>query len=161
MNCILGDEMGLGKTLQTLSLFAYIAQHEKGARDSHLVICPLSVLSSWLAEAQRWVPSLRTLRFHGTQAERARLKASTDWKEVDIVFATYESYGAEDSWFKARRWGYCVLDEGHRIKNADTAQSSRLQGIGALHRLSETFSSSMAVFLLTTWYPSSHRYTRA
>lgn len=31
MNCILGDEMGLGKTIQTLSLFAYIKETEKGS----------------------------------------------------------------------------------------------------------------------------------
>jgi SNF2 family DNA or RNA helicase len=37
------------------------------------------------------------------------------------------------------RWTYCVLDEGHRIKNAETNLASTLQGIGALHRLSSFF----------------------
>lgn len=65
MNCILGDEMGLGKTLQTLSLLAYMKETENCSLFSfqllslillffivipepHLVICPLSVLSSWM-----------------------------------------------------------------------------------------------------------------
>lgn len=135
MNCILGDEMGLGKTLQTLSLLAYIRQHHKGSLDPHLVICPLSVLPSWLSECARWTPALKALRFQGTQPERARLKSTTNFSKVDVVFTTYESYVAEDSWFKSRRWTYCILDEGHRIKNAETAQSGKLQGIGSLYRL--------------------------
>ncbi|KAF2268714.1 hypothetical protein CC78DRAFT_612973 [Lojkania enalia] len=77
---ILGDEMGLGKTLQTLSLFQYLEEQDKlsGVTSEelrpHLVICPLSVLNSWVSEAQQWVPNLKVLRFHGTVNERNRLK---------------------------------------------------------------------------------------
>lgn len=39
--------MGLGKTLQTLSLLAYIKEDPAAPRDASLVVCPLSVLSSW------------------------------------------------------------------------------------------------------------------
>ncbi len=48
-----------------------------GTRDQPrpcLVVCPLSVLSSWIAEARRWTPELKVLRFHGPVRERARLK---------------------------------------------------------------------------------------
>ncbi|KAF2750328.1 hypothetical protein M011DRAFT_465097 [Sporormia fimetaria CBS 119925] len=77
---ILGDEMGLGKTLQTLSLFQYLEERdqEAGMKSEvlrpYLVVCPLSVLNSWVAEAHRWVPDLKVLRFHGTVEERSRLK---------------------------------------------------------------------------------------
>jgi SWI/SNF-related matrix-associated actin-dependent regulator of chromatin subfamily A member 5 len=77
---ILGDEMGLGKTLQTLSLFQYLEELDRknGFKSEelrpYLVICPLSVLNSWINEAERWVPELRVLRFHGASGERARLK---------------------------------------------------------------------------------------
>ncbi|OCH88895.1 hypothetical protein OBBRIDRAFT_733561 [Obba rivulosa] len=137
MNCVLGDEMGLGKTLQTLSLLAYIQENFKGSHDPHLIICPLSVLPSWLSEAARWVPSFRTLRFHGQQSERQRLKDGIRAGEIefDICITTYEAYVAEDSWFKTRRWMYCVLDEGHKIKNADTNVATKLQGLGSLYRL--------------------------
>ncbi|OAX35586.1 hypothetical protein K503DRAFT_358854, partial [Rhizopogon vinicolor AM-OR11-026] len=137
MNCILGDEMGLGKTLQTLSLFVHIQENEKGHHDPHLIICPLSVLSSWQNEAARWVPSLRLFRFHGTQSERDRLKNSVRHDELkfDLCITTYEAYVAEDTWFKSRRWFYCVLDEGHRIKNSETNLSSKLRGLGSLYRL--------------------------
>ena len=76
---ILGDEMGLGKTLQTLSLFQYLKENKKEV-DSNienrpcLVVCPLSVLSSWMAESRKWTPGLKVLRFHGSSQERDRLK---------------------------------------------------------------------------------------
>ncbi|KAF2829500.1 hypothetical protein CC86DRAFT_465101 [Ophiobolus disseminans] len=77
---ILGDEMGLGKTLQTLSLFQYLEEQDRVSgvvseeNRPYLVIAPLSVLNSWVTEAQKWVPELKVLRFHGASSERVRLK---------------------------------------------------------------------------------------
>jgi len=67
---ILGDEMGLGKTLQTLSLVQYLKENDPKAGTGRLarpflVVCPLSVLSSWMAEAKKWTPGLKVVRFHG------------------------------------------------------------------------------------------------
>jgi SWI/SNF-related matrix-associated actin-dependent regulator of chromatin subfamily A member 5 len=133
ISAILGDEMGLGKTLQTLSLFQYLKVSEPtSSRESRpfLVICPLSVLSSWAAEAAKWTPDLKVIRFHGPKAERDRLKQETmgfidrygaqttksksriskknaevinlteDAQPVDIVITTYETFVTEQSWFK-------------------------------------------------------------
>lgn len=78
------------------------------------------------------------LRFHAQQAERSRLKVAIRDGEIqfDVCVTTYEGYVAEDSWFKSRRWTYIVLDEGHRIKNADTILAGKLQGISSLYKLS-------------------------
>ncbi|KAJ8075575.1 hypothetical protein PM082_021205 [Marasmius tenuissimus] len=138
INCILGDEMGLGKTLQTLSLFAWMKENTKSTLDAHLIVCPLSVLSAWETEVTRWLPSFKVERFYATSpAERLRLRNTLyhGLGSVDIVLTTYEQYIIEDTWFKSRRWTYCVLDEGHKIKNSETNISSKLQGLGALYRL--------------------------
>ncbi|KAI9736385.1 MAG: hypothetical protein M1818_006118 [Claussenomyces sp. TS43310] len=74
---ILGDEMGLGKTLQTLALIQYLKEHHPSTGTQSrpfLIVCPLSVLSSWMAEARKWAPDLKVLRFHGPVKERTRLK---------------------------------------------------------------------------------------
>lgn len=76
---ILGDEMGLGKTLQTLSLIQYLKENDPKAGTGRLqrpflVVCPLSVLSSWVAEARKWTPGLKVIRFHGPVNERTRMK---------------------------------------------------------------------------------------
>lgn len=81
---ILGDEMGLGKTLQTLSHIQYLKEHRdlsKGENRPSIVVCPLSVLSSWMSEARRWTPGLKVLRFHGPAKERDRLKRIASGEE--------------------------------------------------------------------------------
>lgn len=62
--------MGLGKTLQTLSLIQYLKENDPKAgtgtlQRPFLVVCPLSVLSSWMTEAAKWTPGLKVVRFHG------------------------------------------------------------------------------------------------
>jgi len=76
--------------------------HEtRGIKGPHLIVCPLSVLSSWLTvravqfrpcsfsqEAARWLPSFKTKRMHGSVNERSRLKAELRDNPVDIVITT-------------------------------------------------------------------------
>lgn len=52
------------------------------------------------------------MRFHGPMSERGRLKHQVVSEQPDLVVTTYEAYTAEAGWFKHRRWGVCVLDEG-------------------------------------------------
>ncbi|BFZ64542.1 hypothetical protein YB2330_005689 [Saitoella coloradoensis] len=134
MNGILGDEMGLGKTLQTLSMIAWLKEN-KDHKGPHLVVCPLSVLQNWMAEIERWVPSLTALRYHGGKTERERLKTQARENEYDVVVTTYEQYVAEDAWFKKRAWGAVVVDEGHRMKNEGTNIAMKLVNITCQWRL--------------------------
>ncbi|KAH9817990.1 SNF2 family N-terminal domain-containing protein [Melampsora americana] len=140
INGILGDEMGLGKTLQTLSLLAYLKEQASSddPQASHLIICPLSVLSSWQNEIKKWT-SLTCCTIHGSPAERTRLtkQLGGTGHQFDIVLTTYEAYEAEQGWYKypARAWGYVVLDEGHRIKNWETQLAQSLQPLRSSHRL--------------------------
>jgi SWI/SNF-related matrix-associated actin-dependent regulator of chromatin subfamily A member 5 len=69
-----GDEMGLGKTLQTITLLAHL-KFEENVSGPHLVVCPLSVLSSWVHEFKKFCPQMRVLKLHSSDAaERERLK---------------------------------------------------------------------------------------
>lgn len=92
-------------------------------------------------EAARWVPSMRVVRFHGPSSERHRIKDSTRGDcAFDIMLTTYDAYASEDQWFKSHRWTYCVLDEGHKIRNSDTNLAHKAQGLGSLFRLSKFLS---------------------
>jgi SWI/SNF-related matrix-associated actin-dependent regulator of chromatin subfamily A member 5 len=62
---------GLGKTLQTIAFLGYL-KFERKVTGPSLVICPLSVLSSWAAEFKRWCPSLRV---------RADRSDGGDWQD--------------------------------------------------------------------------------
>ncbi|KAF1944416.1 ISWI chromatin-remodeling complex ATPase ISW2 [Clathrospora elynae] len=197
---ILGDEMGLGKTLQTLSLFQYLEELDRknGVTSEvprpYLVLCPLSVLNSWVTEAQRWVPELKVLRFHGAANERIRLKrvaagmedmkgnetshardrkasrkaghnvskltaSDSGSSSYKIIVTTYETFQAEQSWFKhSFAWRYVVLDEGHKIKSSVTQISTALKSISAEYRLILTGTplqnNLVEMWALLTWlYP--------
>ena len=64
MPMILGDQMGLGKTIQSIGFMASL-QTYLNKKGPHLVVVPLSVLSNWLSEIERFCPSFRAVRFHG------------------------------------------------------------------------------------------------
>jgi len=53
LNGILADEMGLGKTLQTIAFLAFL--REKGSFGPFLVVAPVSTLTNWIAEIERFV----------------------------------------------------------------------------------------------------------
>lgn len=151
MSSILGDEMGLGKTLQTLALFQHLTETDPSTGENRpfLVVCPLSVLSSWISETRKWTPGFNVVRFHGPKAERERFKkeclerksryessGGSSQDRVDVVVTTYETFAAEQTWFRRSFvWRYCVLDEGHKIKNEKTEISTALQGLSAEYRL--------------------------
>ncbi|PSN62298.1 hypothetical protein BS50DRAFT_578116 [Corynespora cassiicola Philippines] len=100
---ILGDEMGLGKTLQTLSMFQYLEEQDRKDQvrskelRPYLVVCPLSVLESWVKEAEKWVPDLKVLRFHGTASEREHLKKVASGMEDLYGNETEEALGRKAS----------------------------------------------------------------
>jgi len=125
--------------VQTLSLIQYLEEHHPTSVEMirpYLVVCPLSVLETWCDEAKKWTPQLKVIRLHGNVNERANIKANMTGKAVQVVVTTYETFQAEQSWFKSSQiWRYVILDEGHRIKNDETIQATALQGLDAEHRL--------------------------
>jgi SWI/SNF-related matrix-associated actin-dependent regulator of chromatin subfamily A member 5 len=123
IGAILADEMGLGKTIQTITFLSHLKSI--GVTGPHLIVCPLSVLSSWMTEFKKFNPNFRILKLHSSDAlERERLKkevmtkATTD--EIDAVVTTYEmikSPNIAPTLCSRLMWRYMVLDEGHIIKN--------------------------------------------
>jgi hypothetical protein len=115
---ILADEMGLGKTLQSISFLTYITKVRK-LPSPHLVVVPLSVLSSWMQEFARWSPTMRVVRFHGSVRERKRIISDELLTDAfDVMITTYETVVSSENFFKRRFvWNYIVIDEAHRVKN--------------------------------------------
>ena len=119
---ILGDEMGLGKTLQTLSLFQYLKESRKGVSSTVenrpcLVVCPLSVLSSWMAESRKWTPGLKVLRFHGSTQERDRLKKIASG-EID-QYGNQTLISRRKKNYRRTATGKPIIDLDSDLDNAD------------------------------------------
>ena len=139
-SCILADEMGLGKTLQTIAFLSYL-KHKRKLDGPSLVICPLSVLSSWKKEFKSWCPQMRVVQLHSADMqERERLKKQVinDIKTFDVVITTYEmakSPNMRHALSTGIWWRYVILDEGHKIKNEMSDISTHVAKIHSQGRL--------------------------
>ena len=70
-------------------MFQYLKNRDpaKAKKQPFLVVCPLSVLSSWMNEAKKWIPEMNVVRFHGPKGEREKLKDEVlaleqNWRDI-------------------------------------------------------------------------------
>jgi superfamily II DNA or RNA helicase len=125
----LADDMGLGKTLQALALI--LARAPGGPT---LVVAPTSVATNWMAEAERFAPTLHIKLFGGGDRE-AMLK---DAGAFDVIVASYGLLQLEAERFAAVRWHTIVLDEAQAIKNAHTRRSQAVMALRGDFRMVAT-----------------------
>ena len=107
---ILADDMGLGKTLQALALVAHAKTG--GADAPFLVVAPTSVVSNWLAEAARFVPSLTVRGVATTKQSLSQLAEG-----ADIVVTSYALFRLGFAHYQKLGWSGLVLDEAQFVKN--------------------------------------------
>ncbi|XP_031550358.1 SWI/SNF-related matrix-associated actin-dependent regulator of chromatin subfamily A member 5-like [Actinia tenebrosa] len=135
INGILADEMGLGKTLQTISLLGYM-KHFRNVPGPHVVIVPKSTLANWMAEFERWCPTIRAVCLIGTQEQRTAFIRDTFLPgEWDICVTSYEMVIREKAVFKKFAWRYMIIDEAHRIKNEKSKLSEIVRELRSANRL--------------------------
>ena len=89
LNGILADEMGLGKTIQTIALLTYLMEKKKNM-GPYLIIVPLSTLSNWQLEAQKWAPSMTTVAYKGSPATRRSVQVQMRANKFNTLVTTYE-----------------------------------------------------------------------
>jgi SNF2 family DNA or RNA helicase len=132
---ILGDEMGLGKTIQTITFLGFLRKF-RGKGGPHLVVCPLSVMSSWEQEFNRWLPSMRVKKLHCSEADRLQvLQDVVDIKDYDVILTTYDMMKAKHVPNRLVRIKFrtMILDEGHCLKNELTAISTTMRRMNCVY----------------------------
>merc|ERR1711871_399844 len=137
MSMILGDQMGLGKTIQSIGFISYLKYTQK-QQGPYLVVMPLSVLSNWMSEFEKFCPRLKVIRFHGPKGERNRIKTEeiNDLENFDVLLTTYEMLVSESNFFKRRFvWASIIVDEGHRLKNEKSQLSDKLKSVPTICRV--------------------------
>lgn len=142
---ILCDDMGLGKTLQSICIIAgdhnakAAVYKETGNSDCKplpsLVICPPTLTGHWVYEVEKFVNKdfLKPLHYTGPPSERQRLRNKV--KNHSLVVASYDIVRNDGDFFRSVHWNYCVLDEGHIIKNGKTKLAKVIKQLRASHRL--------------------------
>ena len=137
INGILADEMGLGKTIQTISMLAHL--WENNSFGPFLIAAPLSTTSNWVAEFEKWTPSIPVLLYHGDKKEREKLRKTRlknpGTKDFPVVVTSYEICMNDRKFLTHFGWQFIIIDEGHRIKNLDCRLIRELQQFQSANRL--------------------------
>lgn len=147
---IIGDEMGLGKTVQVISFLAGL-HYSKKLTKPIIVVCPATVMQQWVNEFHRWWPPLRVSILHTSgsgmldvkreerieddleemeyRKEKTLSKSAKSAKRIvdkvardgHVLVTTYSGLQTYAELLIPTEWEYAVLDEGHKIRNPNTA----------------------------------------
>lgn len=140
---ILCDDMGLGKTLQTICIVA--SDHhmraekfkETGAVEFKklptLIVCPPSLTGHWEQEMNQYAEFMSVVVYAGGPSVRANLRSQIP--DADVVVTSYDVCRNDIDVITSYSYNYCVLDEGHIIKNSASKLTKSVKKIKAEHRL--------------------------
>lgn len=161
---ILGDEMGLGKTIQVITFIAGL-HYSKLLTKPVLVVVPATVLNQWANEFHKWWPPLRCIILHsigtgmGKKVSEEKLeeylmndkKGDSNFtinnkinaKEIidkvmsqgHVLITTYVGLRVYSEFILPKQWGYCILDEGHKIRNPNSDISLLTKQVRTVNRL--------------------------
>ncbi|WP_235861537.1 DEAD/DEAH box helicase [Tersicoccus phoenicis] len=132
----LADDMGLGKTVQLLALEA-VRRHVGSETGPTLLVCPMSLIGNWEAEAAKFAPGLRMHAHHGPDRLRGEgfNKALDD---IDMIITTYATLTRDVDQFEAHTWNRIVLDEAQAVKNRVSRSAKAVKRLTADHRIALT-----------------------
>ncbi len=125
----LADDMGLGKTLQTLTFLSAMQQKHKG--ETHLIVCPTSLIYNWQTEIDKFTPHLSYYIHYGSE----RVLQEHDVLNADIVITSYGILRSDIELLLPYKFGYIILDESQAIKNHLSQTAKACQLINARNRL--------------------------
>ncbi|KAF9286646.1 TATA-binding protein-associated factor mot1 [Linnemannia elongata] len=140
---ILCDDMGLGKTLQSICMLAS-DQHDRQTKFAEtkfpqyahcpsIVVCPPTLTGHWYHEILQYTDNLKPIMYTGGPAERKKLRASIP--KHDVVIMSYDVVRNDIEDLEKIHWNYCILDEGHIIKNGRTKITKAVKMVRANHRV--------------------------
>ena len=126
--------MGTGKSLQALVAIA-VAHLEstihctsssslRSIQLRSLIVCPSTLIGHWAAEIKKYFPPLSI--FTPICLEGSRSERLMQWQSisdaVNVVITSYAVLRSDIDYLECEKWCYCVLDEGHLLKNPKTGK---------------------------------------
>jgi non-specific serine/threonine protein kinase len=138
LGACLADDMGLGKTMQVLALL--LVMRARATRDetrrTSLLVAPASLLANWVAEIERFAPSLTAIVAHPSAMAGGELMALDRDRiaGVDLVITSYGSLLRVPA-LLATPWRLAILDEAQAIKAPGAKQTRAAKQIDARARI--------------------------
>ncbi|PQE03008.1 BP28CT domain-containing protein [Rutstroemia sp. NJR-2017a BVV2] len=139
---ILADEMGLGKTLQTIALLWTLLKqnpehpNEGGVIKKALIVCPVTLISNWKAEFNKWLGNERIGVFVADGQKHIRLTDFTHGKSYSVMIIGYEKLRTvQDELKKGAGIDIVVADEGHRLKTAQNKSAQAIRNLNTERRV--------------------------
>ncbi len=129
---ILADDMGLGKTIQTLALLD--AVRVRDGLERVLVVCPVSTMHNWRAEAEAFIPHLSVYLHTGPQ----RTGSDDPFGDATLVLVSYQTLLRDRTLFAGLELDYLILDEAQNVKNAGSRTHRAVAALTADHRIALT-----------------------
>jgi ATP-dependent helicase STH1/SNF2 len=123
---IIGDDMGLGKTVEGVVLDV-LRRKKFGGIKKTLVLCPLSVISSWVDHFAEWAPELKV--FFIDRKNRPAFEAAVRKGTYDIYVMHWDVVRMMPELAKYN-WFHIIADEAHRVGNREaqvTVKSKKLK----------------------------------
>ena len=124
--CILADDMGLGKTVQSIATILRLKE-ESLLNNSCLVVAPAALINNWEKELNRFSPSLKVSRYHGSGRHFD--------KKSDVFLTTYQTAVRDAEKLKKKTFSLLLVDEAHLMKNSQTRVSRIVKSINSQYRL--------------------------
>ncbi|MCL2411256.1 MAG: DEAD/DEAH box helicase, partial [Treponema sp.] len=124
--CILADDMGLGKTIQSITAILRLKE-EKLLGEGCLIVAPAALLINWEKELDRFAPSLKVSRYHGSGRRFD--------KKSDVFLTTYQTTVRDSEKLKKKTFSLLLVDEAHLMKNAQTRVSRTVKHLRSKYRL--------------------------
>ena len=122
-------EMGIGKTIVSIAVAGCMYQRGKVKRV--LVVAPLSILSVWKEEFEKFADfpySLTILK--GTSAKKKEQLTKLPDGGLQVVVVNYESAWRLEKELMAYNADLVIADEAHKLKENRTSQSKGMHRIG-------------------------------
>ncbi len=125
----LADDMGLGKTLQTLCFLQHVVEQYPG--ETHLVVCPTSLLYNWESELKKFVPGLDYQLHYGAGRELTE----AGFRKSHVIITSYGMVRNDIQHFAQYQFGYVILDESQAIKNPASQVRKAIQQLRSRNRV--------------------------
>jgi non-specific serine/threonine protein kinase len=136
LGACLADDMGLGKTVQVIALVLAL-KRARGSR-THVLVAPASLLGNWLAELERFAPTLRAQVVHPSAGPEAMRAPTHDaLLATDLVITTYGTVTRLE-WLSEQKWDLVILDEAQAVKTPSAKQTRAVKALPARARIALT-----------------------